>query len=155
MSYGESATLKEKKFGDHTVSIEAGSYNPGNTPEYGKEWEYITVEATKWTGNSGTTVWKKGVRNMTEANQLFETKCKEYAGTKLHASGQIRHLRCSCKGKVFKAGKKRYVLIKKGKQVKLKTYDPKLFQKVWMRNPKATVKKNKNDYEIIGLRIEG
>ena len=86
-------------------------------------------------------------------------KCSPYAVCnasiygKRKSSGQIRHIRKSCKGKVFKAGKKRYVLIKKGKQVKLKTYDPKLFQKVWMRNPRGTVAVKKDGYEITGLRV--
>lgn len=47
MSFDASRTLEIKRFGPYEVILWAGSYNPGNQPEYGEKWEYFIVTVTK------------------------------------------------------------------------------------------------------------
>ena len=55
MSYDASIDIKSQRSADGKLEVLlwAGSYNPGNQPEFGEDWEYYHVDLTEWKDNEG------------------------------------------------------------------------------------------------------
>ena len=79
MSFDASTVIKSKRFGKYEVLLEAGSYNPGNQPEYGQDWEYYEVFVYVDSDIGMDRVSKKSFHNRKDAEQYYEKKIKEYA----------------------------------------------------------------------------
>lgn len=78
MSYNASAQYGYKKGKGYSVLLEAGSYNPGNQPEYGEDWEYYDVFIHKLFDSMGILVRKKTFHNKKKAKKYFDDMVDAY-----------------------------------------------------------------------------
>lgn len=81
MSFDAYETIKSTRKGDISVMITGGSYNAGNQPQYGKEWENYVVAVVKWKGQHGTNIEEEiRFRNMPDAEWYFNKMVEKYLG---------------------------------------------------------------------------
>lgn len=77
MSYDVSSELMSKRKGNIEVMLSAGSYNAGNQPEYGNDWEYYDVEHVVWSsGGDGESIERKTFTNESQAISCFNSMVK-------------------------------------------------------------------------------
>jgi hypothetical protein len=76
MSYADSTTLASKRLGQYEIILSAGSYDPGNQPSYGRDWEYFHV--TVYVGKFGDPVIEKTFDTKKEAKHFYEVMLERY-----------------------------------------------------------------------------
>ena len=88
MSYDVSSELMSEKLGKNEIMLSAGSYNAGNQPEYGNDWEYYDVEHIVWSsGGDGETVKRKSFDTKAQAITYYDSMVKSVL--KIHKSSEI------------------------------------------------------------------
>ena len=79
MSYEASAEYDSKEGNGYMITLDGGSYNPGNQPEYGKDWEYYDVFVHKLSDDGGGfLIEKKSFHGKKEAERCFKYMTKKY-----------------------------------------------------------------------------
>lgn len=80
MSYDAMAELIGDKKGKLGVYLNGGSYNPGNQPQYEKEWEYFDVNVVKWgkKDECGESIISENFGNIIDAVHFYYKTRKQY-----------------------------------------------------------------------------
>jgi hypothetical protein len=78
MSYEAETTIARKKAGKYEIYCFAGSYNPGNQPEYGRDWEYYDVNVYLPGKIMDDLIESKKFTSKIEAKKYFNKKVEEY-----------------------------------------------------------------------------
>jgi len=78
VSYDASICFECKRFGKYEVMLEGGSYNPGNQPAYGSDWEYYDVFVYKDSDVGMDKVSRKTFTNKDKALIYYKQKVNEY-----------------------------------------------------------------------------
>jgi len=78
MSYEAETTIANKKVGKYTIYCFAGSYNPGNQPEYGNDWEYYDISVYVESPTMGLLIETKKFTSKEEAKRYFKRMVDKY-----------------------------------------------------------------------------
>jgi len=79
MSYEAETTMAKEMIGKYTVYCFAGSYNPGNQPEYGNDWEYYDVSVYIESPSMGILIETKKFTSKEEAKKYFNRMKNKYS----------------------------------------------------------------------------
>jgi hypothetical protein len=79
MSYNAEIDLHSTRKGNIEVQLWAGSYNPGNQPDYGEDWEYYHVSVYQMQEDgTGDLLKKKTFHNVDEARNYYLDTLRRY-----------------------------------------------------------------------------
>lgn len=157
MSYDASITLETETIGNREFSLEAGSYNPGNQPSYGSDWEYYEVFLhNKTTGNL---IQKWTFHSESEARKKYNSirnSLRDYAPKPNNGSLSVREkitkvlreramteqqlqIALAVRGNSNKqyVGNELRDLLRKGKVVRAQTINPRTNRVIYIYRAKA------------------